>query len=172
MSARVDRNLVSQVAIVLAICVGGWMMLIQPRAQELADLQSVLDQAAGSREGGSTAALERLTNRVVELRDRIEEINAANSVAGDSSALYDGMMKLAQQSGVRVTNLSPGSEPTLERDGRVSVRRVDVAIEGTFQSAAQFIDSVESLGGFVRPSSLSVTPRQVEGRNIVSARLS
>jgi hypothetical protein len=51
------------------------------------------------------------------------------------------------------------------------VTRVDVQIEGSYAATAEFTDAVQNMGGFVRPSSLNITPRQLEGRNVVSARL-
>ncbi len=171
MTGSIDRNLIAQILIVLAVCIGGWMMLVEPRAQELADLQRILDQSAGSEDGDSTSALERLTNRLVELRSRVQEISIANQLAGDSSNLYDRITTLAQHHGVRITNLFPGAEPQMQKDGRVGVTRIDIAVEGDYQATAQFIEAVQTMRGFVRPAALSVTPRQIDGRNIVSARL-
>jgi hypothetical protein len=110
-----------------------------------------------------------MADRVQEVRDRLERINLRNRFAGDSSNMYSVIMDLAEAHGVIVRELAPGATEA-EEDEPVHVTELDLTVHGGYEAIAVFLSELQSLRGFLRPVSLTVTPEYDEEQRFAEAR--
>jgi len=170
MNDVLTRELLAQAVIVLAICVGGWMMLVQPAAEELAKIENEIAQSRAAATGLNQDAIEKLANRMNDLRQRVQTVQRRSRLDADSSRLYGLIMKLARENGVIVRRLQPGSGREMSADGLIGRTNIEVAAEGGYEQVAAFLDAVGNLDGFIRPVSLTLTPRHGDaGGQLASA---
>ncbi|MHC4948046.1 MAG: hypothetical protein ACYTG1_07265 [Planctomycetota bacterium] len=165
-----DRDFLAQVAIVLAVCIGGWMMLVDPAATEIRTLEAEIDAARGVPDTTAQSALEAHVARVSTIKQRLAEIEAANAIAEQPDQLYGVIMDRAADHGVTVHRLQPGQPPDDAEDAPFEVTRFDMTVEGEYEAVADFIAAVDRTGGFLRPQTLQVSTVEREGRPLVTAR--
>ncbi len=157
MTDWLSREFLAQICIMLALTVGMWMILVQPRAEELRQLEAEIAKA-DALEAVDQTALERTAHRMSQLRHQIEDIAARSALGLDSSAVYGTFMELAQQHDVAVQSLQPGGDLN-EIDAYASSRRVTLSIQGSYENVARFVERMTTLEGFVRPVNVVFTPR-------------
>lgn len=171
MNGPLDRQLIAQIIIILAICAGGWMMIVQPQIDELTRLQATIAEIRNSQVPMGEGTIEQMADELAKVRDRFQRIETRNEFAGDSTRIYGLIMDLADEHGVTVQRLDPGSDQrSADEDAPVNVTTLDMTIEGGYEQVAIFLESVEHLEGFIRPLTLTLTPREEEGRSFVEAR--
>lgn len=171
MNGPLDRQLIAQIIIILAICAGGWMIIVQPQIDELTRLQATIAEIRNSQVPMGEGTIEQMADELTKVRDRFRRIETRNEFAGDSTRIYGLIMDLADEHGVTVQRLDPGSDQrSADEDAPVNVTTLDMTIEGGYEQVAIFLESVEHLDGFIRPLTLTLTPREEEGRSFVEAR--
>ena len=175
MSIALDRETIAQLIIILALCVGGWMMLIEPRVDELHELQVKIREATANPLLASPDSLDDMVRQLEGVRGRLQRIRNQNQFASDSSYMYSRIMDLAEANAVTVLRLNPGSKQRDKAEAQgegasVRVTSFDMTVTGQYESIALFLESVDDLAGFVRPVSLTLTPRQGEEGEWVEAR--
>jgi Tfp pilus assembly protein PilO len=171
MNGPLDRQLIAQIIITLALCAGGWMMIVQPQIDELHRLQATIAETRNSQVPMGEGAIEQMADELTKVRDRFRRIEARNEFAGDSTRIYGLIMDLAGEHGVTVQRLDPGSDQrSADEDAPVRVTTLDMTIEGEYEQVAMFLEAVGRLEGFIRPLTLTLTPREEEGRFFVEAR--
>jgi hypothetical protein len=161
--------MIAQLVIITAVCVGGWVTFVQAPKQELRELESRIEIAghAGTQLPG--VPLETAVGGIGEARRRLAEIRQRNEVSRNSSQLYGLIMDLAAERDIVVRRLQPsGNQYSVDGD-RISVNRIEMLVEGGFEPVAMFVEAIEQIPGFLRPSHLQVTPFQREGEHMVAA---
>jgi hypothetical protein len=201
--AGVDRDLIAQVVIIIAACVGGWMVFVHPKAAELDSIERVIELHSSHAEAPhglsddelDRSTIERAAQRMGEIRRRVGEIELANAIGRDSSRLYATMTDLARRHGVQVQNLQPGASADAAAvpsrgasdsgtgrgaraearhrspDGDPTVRQIGITVEGTYERVAQFLIAIDEMAGFIRPSTLTLLPRDGQDEFLVVAQL-
>lgn len=167
MSSVIDRTLMAQIVIVLAVCIGAWFVFVEPRAVEAQLLEEEIQAGSVHAEAVDQTAVQRLTVRLDEVRSRVRQIERRGEIARDSSHLYSVVMDLARAHEITVASLSPGAASN--RSGARSSRRSGpadeplvvqrgfaVSISGRYADIAQFVDALQSLGGYIEVEYLSV----------------
>ena len=167
MNVIIDRELIAQLVIVTAIAIGGWLMFVDPGVRETAKLQHELDEHAKMQQQNvGAASLEQVLPRLDAMRARSREIIARNEIGTDTTRLYSLVRDLAEQHQVTLRRLQPGrGRATPGR--KVATNQLEMHFESSLEAVAGFVDAVESIDGFVRPESLTLTPlddRRVSGR--------
>jgi Tfp pilus assembly protein PilO len=172
MNGPPDRQLIAQIIIVFALCAGSWMMLVQPQIDELHRLQATIAETHRSQVPMGEGAIEQMADELAQVRDRFRRIELRNEFAGDSTRIYGLIMDLADEHGVTVQRLDPGSDQGSDDDEEapIHITTLDMTIEGDYEQVAIFFEAVEQLDGFIRPLTLTLTPREEEGRAFVEAR--
>ncbi len=171
MNFMIDRETISQVVIILALCIGGWLLIVEPKLSELQELDAMIAQTTANPMLLAEGTFERMVGQLDDVRDRVGEILTLNSFASDSSHMYGLIMDLADQSGITVQRLDPGtSSGQKSGDDPVQVTSFDMTVEGEYENVASFLHTVDGMTGFVRPVALQLTPKQVNGRDLVEAR--
>jgi hypothetical protein len=159
----IDREFLSQVIIVLTICIGGWVMFVKPRADEL----RTLEQQIGENRLKATTLDHETVSRVAAhapgIRLRCRKIQERGALATNSSALYGQIKSLAQAFDIDVKSLRPGVENDNENDLGVSVTRVDMTAEGEFEKIADFLGALDDLAAYLRPISVQFAPTKRAG---------
>jgi Tfp pilus assembly protein PilO len=171
MNAAFDRQMVAQVVITLAVCLGGWMMIVEPKVEEIAELEAAIAEATSDPTLAAGAGIEELAERMAEMRDRAQRIERRSEVARDSSRLYSAIMDLVAEHGVIVHRMDPASDRRTTADDMMGVTTFNLNIEAGYQQLAGFIDAIERMDGFIRPTMISVTPVRSEGAARVEARI-
>lgn len=172
MSPVLDRQFFSQVVIVLAMCIGGWMMFVEPRAQELADLDAVVEQgeSAADTQAPDEAQMMKLLQRVKAIENRVDEIKEAGEYALNTSALYGRLTAAARAEQIELTNLVPGERRASASDKRVQVIPLTMTLRGEYEPVARFLDQISDIGGFIRPRGINIAPLRADGREQVLVR--
>lgn len=164
------RDIIAHGVICAAICIGGWMMLVQPKTRALANLEANIAEQTSSDVPLTQSGVEALAARVEQVKSRVQDVQQRNALATDSARLYGEVMKLAESRGVLIERLKPGSDERKLADNAGIATRVDITAKGEYESMAMFLDDVLRLNGFMRPISLSIQPSG--GANqMVSARI-
>lgn len=172
MPSLLDREFISQLVIVLAVCAGAWMMLVQPKTAELARLERQLAETAQTSALSSQEGIEALADRFASYRRQLDTIRRRNAVAEDASSLYATVMRLATDSQVRVQAMqpTPAREQVSGKPEPVKAARLEMTLSGSFENIAKFIDRVAEIDAFIRPSSLQLIPIDNPQERAVSAR--
>ena len=163
MSVSVDREFLTQALIVLSTCLGGWMLLVKPGAEELSELQRVIEQRRVKATAMDPAMLQTASQHAPWLRERSAQIQNKGVLAKDSSVLYGLIMNLAKSHDVQVKNLRPGVEHQKGgRDKAFIVSRIDMTVDGEYQDIAAFLDDMDDIGAYLRPVSVQIAPTKGE----------
>jgi Tfp pilus assembly protein PilO len=171
MSGALDRQLLAQIIIIVAVCAGGWMAIVQPQIDELHELQATIAQARSVQSSVGEGTIEQMADELTAVRDRFRAIRARNMFADDSTRIYGLIMNLADEHGITVQRLNPGADQqATDGEEAVHVTTLDITVEGTYAQVARFMEAVGELDGFIRPLTLTITPRQDEDRSFVEAR--
>ena len=171
MIANLDRAIIVQFLIGLALTVGGWLFFVQPRLDELRQLEMAIAESRARSSSLGTAASDQLAQRARLLRAQVAQIDRKNTIALDSALLYGRITSLAKQHDVLVQSLQPSTVPTPSGETGVVVCRVDLTIRGGYEQVAAFIEALDGFGGYLRPSTLVITPAQIGGDAAVTARM-
>ena len=157
MSVPVDREFITQAIIVLGACLGSWVIFVQPKAEKLHQVEAVVEQGRVQAAARNHASIEKIANYAPKLRARCDEIELRSRLSRDSAVLYGQIMALATDAGVNVKNL----QPRVERDvsgARMAVTQIDMTVEADFERIAAFLESLDTIGAYLRQSSLQITP--------------
>ncbi len=170
MSVPLDRDFIAKGVIAAALCIGAWLMFVQPRMRELAVLEQTIAEHAAKPTPISQQTIELAAARVGEIRSRVREIEAQNALASDTSHLFSIIMDLASQYQLSVQGIQPtmASQKTTDREYKAT--RVDVVLEGEYEGIARFVEAVPQLHAFVRPATLTLTPLQRPNESRAHAR--
>ncbi len=173
MIASFDRKLIAEVVVMLAACIGAWMMIVDPQKGELAELEATIETAKTSPVRASRVQIEQMATRIDAVRTRVREIESESGLARDSSRTYGLIMGLPKEHDVTVRRLdpSPAGRSAAAADP-VQVTGFTMSVEGTYERVALFIEGVQALNGFVRPGNLSVRPWGDTGAARVTAQFS
>ena len=169
MSGTINREFVAQGLITLVVVIGAWLMFVDPKSTQLRELEQTILASTKPVDQPSMPG-DELAQQAASLRKRISEIAQQNNAAVNSSELYSHIGQLAQQHGVVVQNMRPGAQAEEKEKGRVQSIRIDMSIEGPYRNAAEFLDAVTAVSGFVRPVTMTVSPIDRNGVQLVIVR--
>ena len=172
MTVPIDRELLVQAFIVLSLCAGEWMFLVQPGARELRALDAISKQQRHIAASIDYSSLRISADKAFSMRERTRAIYDAGQFSANSAALYDRIPAQAKAHGVQVKNLRPGIERKSGEKGRTFVvTRLDMTVEGDFERIARFLESMDEIGGYLRPVSVQIAPSNAEGGSFASMQL-
>jgi Tfp pilus assembly protein PilO len=170
MTPQSFRDLIAQAAIVLGVCVGGWMMLIRPQAEELARLdQQIAEHAALSNTGINEQSIQKAANRMGQIKSRLADVVDYNALANDSSRLYGLAMDLADAHGVQVLSLQPGAMKDVSEDKTVVATRLHMSVQGGYEKIAAFLEDFCQLHAFIKPRDIEIVPSHSGDGGVVEA---
>jgi Tfp pilus assembly protein PilO len=164
----IDRKLGVEMLVLVGVCIGAWMMIVQPKRAEYRELEAKITAAETNPVQERRAAIEHMAGQVAQVRERVREIHGQSRFGRDVSQMYGLIMGLGNTHGVTIRRLDPSTQP--RRDGvLVDVGAFNMSIEGTYERVGNFLQGIEDIDGFVRPGSLSLTPIGDDRNALVSA---
>ncbi len=156
---QLDREFVTQMFVAIAVCVGGWMVFVQPKAAELQQLERTIRQERSKTGLVDIASVEQVARQAPHVRKRADEIKSRGALAQDSSMLYGKIMDLAKHHDVQVKNLRPGAERQRgDKENPMTVVRIDMTAEGEYDKVARFLDAVQDSGAYLRTVAVQIAP--------------
>lgn len=158
MQGILDREFISQIVIILAISLGGWIIFVHPKAVALRETYAVLGTNVSFDSTQSGKSIEGLSSKIRSGRKLIDEISYLNSLADDTTLLYGLISELGARHEVLIKSLNPGSEIRYEESRGFTYTRIEMILEGRFEKIGSFIQAVNELPGFIRPQSLVLKP--------------
>lgn len=190
MNLQDRRQVIPHVAIALAVCLGGYMALVDPVRHKLAAERGAADAPAKELQQGETlqADIARMTQamqKVTEERARIDELGRA---ARDERKLFASIMGLAAASNVRVDELNPAKvvapaapakaanapagtpAPVLVAPGDTAVGYSMTAI-ATYEDLAKFLRALKSELGYTQVRSVRMMPVQDDKVKLIRATI-
>lgn len=172
MTAQTYRPILAQAAIVLAVCIGAWMIFVKPKVDAVAKHEQTLaEHAIASATAFNAESVTHAANRMSAIRQRAAEIKTFNALSGDTSRLYGQIMDLADAHRIQVQSLQPNSV-SQSYDDRVSVTRISLSAQGEYDNLALFLEAVCSLNAFVKPIGVDMTPSRAAGTTLVDLNFS
>lgn len=164
MNLPIDRDLCVQAFIVLSLCAGGWMFVVEPGARELRDLDAISKQQRHIAASIDYKSLQTSADKAAQMRKRTTAIFEAGQFSTNSAALYDRITAQAKVHDVQVKNLRPGNEREMGVKGHsFVVTRIDMTVEGDYERIARFLEAMDEIGAFLRAVSVQITPSKREG---------
>ena len=170
MNLPIDREFVAQMVIVLAVCAGAWMMLVQPKQAELAHLQTQLAESGHASQLASEDGIQTLAAKCAAFKKRLQDVHRRNTVVDDTSSLYATIMRLANEHHVHVQAMQPTPPRDLGKQQAVRVARLEMTLSGPYEDVARFLDAVADIDAFIRPATLDLIPINDDQMRSVSAR--
>ncbi len=170
MKLPLDREMLTQVAVVVGVCLGGWMVLVQPRVQELSELEAANEarrQFAASFKAMPTELVADQTDRLNVLCDDIE---ARSRLSADTAQLFGLIMALAAEQHVEVRNLQPRVE-SVPGSKTMSITKIDMSADGDYAALTGFLSALQHLRANVRTWSAQITPASDKDKRIASMQL-
>ena len=172
MNKYMDRQLVSQFVITLGVCVFGWIMIVQPMSNELADLNKKLAEAKSHPMQLDHASIETMADKMDSVRKQVMQVQSKNWFAADTSRRYSLIMNLASEHRVVVHRLDPGTAGKSKKENdNVLTARFDMSVEGKYENLSKFLDAINSIEGFVEPLALAISPKGYQNHELVDARI-
>ncbi len=164
MNLPIDRDLCVQAFIVLSLCAGGWMFVVEPGARELRDLDAISKQQRHIAASIDYKSLQTSADKAAQMRKRTTAIFEAGQFSTNSAALYDRITAQAKAHEVKVKNLRPGIERQMGKKGHTFVvTRLDMTVEGDFERIARFLEALDEFGAYLRPVSVQIAPSKGAG---------
>jgi hypothetical protein len=176
------RTLVAQSAIALAVCLGGYIVFVDPPRQELvqerakaAALASQVQQADSTRDQipQITAALQAATGDAANLLE-------LGRLARDERQLYAAVVATAEQHRVQIDQLNPAKMPAAPtRPGAqpdmTGVRDIalgySISAAGAYSDITAFVHALQSELGFTMVRSISLASRGNQGEDNLRASI-
>ena len=157
MTSSFDRTLFTHGVVAVGVCIGAWVLLVRPHVRKLQAAQAMVVVQERSSQGVNQWDFEKAAQRMRSIKIRVAQIESCNSLMNDSSRLYGQIMDLAAAHHVLIQNLQPGAAK-LSADAKCSVSRIDLTVDGSYEDVADFLDALDQIQGFIRPTSLSLSP--------------
>jgi Tfp pilus assembly protein PilO len=171
MNPLLDRSFLSQAVIIIAVCIGAWMMLVKPQVDEIAILESQIADVAALPQGMGQQTIQDIAGRMSELHARVADIQQRNQFASDTSKVYGLLTDLAAQHHVHLQGLQPGAPSPGATKESITVGRIELTVDGSYDDVARFVDGINNLHAFIRLESLQLSPAVLAGKTGVIARL-
>jgi type IV pilus assembly protein PilO len=169
---RDQYRLLGVIALV-AIGVLGYMYVLSPRADALAELEERIEMVETANELAE-ARMENLdaVREELELGERqfamLERLVPAE---GEVPAIYESIASETQSLGLELINVTP-AEPVADSAGYFMRQSWSMQVEGEYHDVGEFLTRVASLTRIVRPDVEEIRPAREtnSGRQIVSVR--
>ncbi|MFN0132124.1 MAG: hypothetical protein ACKVW3_06290 [Phycisphaerales bacterium] len=166
-----SRELIAPCAIGLAICLGGYMVLVEPVANRLhASRAELVALSTLVREGEVVLAQSpELTRAANEAREQAKAIEEQSRLAKDERALFAAITSLAGYHGVRVEQVSSARQETHRAPATTPTARPVVSTDhsltlaGAYADLVPFLRAVRTDLGYVMIVSARITPKPEPG---------
>lgn len=175
-----SRAALAQGAIALALCVGGYMVAVDPARQEIVRVKGQTETIAAQLHEAEALRTDvsRLAAGREKARAEATHIEEAGRLARDERELYSALVALAESSGMTVDQLAPAKLPPrpaflpgqpVPADARDVVVAYTITATGSYRSIAQFLRGLRGGMGYTLVRSVRLSPTADEASQVVRA---
>jgi len=159
MAWALNRETVVHITIVLAVCVGGWVMVVDPMIAEVKALEATVAEVSQQINPDEHSNLARIVGQIKSFHSRIKQVVVFNRLSKNPPQFYEAVMALAQKHGVTVDRLIANSIETGDQSTAVDqVTTCKIVVVGGYDHVGRFLRAMGGLDGFIRPVALTVMP--------------
>lgn len=158
MKDLLDREFLLKIVIILIVSFGAWLLIVHPKVKELEEIHVMLETVSQLGGDSSNASVTSLIVQMRGGREMIGEVEKLNSFTLNTSNLYGLISSIGARNDIVVQSLNPGNDHRRTTGNGYSYTRIDMTLDGTYRNIASFIHDMKDLPGFIRPTSLSITP--------------
>lgn len=184
------RAVASQGLIALALCAGAYMTLMEPAERRLNDLRAEVArrQSAALQCASSTMSISQLASLRDACTEAINQLQTRNTQSSSEAQLFESLVKLAGESGVRVESMSPstvtnarkpasGAQPPLQPGAQPAAKLDDrrygytLRVQCSYDQLVRFVESLQSGAGFASVRAVRLSPSNEPGSRLLSATI-
>ncbi|MBL0869508.1 MAG: hypothetical protein IBJ18_02910 [Phycisphaerales bacterium] len=182
------RAVASQALIALSLCAGAYMALVEPAERRLTDLRAEVArrQAEAAQCASSTMSISQLTALRDACLQTTNQLQTRNTESSSEARLFESLVKLAGQSGVRVESMNPSTVGPARKPGLVNApqpmdaaaRNLDdrryaysLRVQCNYDQLVRFVESLQSGAGFANIRAVRLTPSSEPGSRLLSATI-
>lgn len=172
------RRRATELVIGAALCLGGYLALVDPADKELAAVRA---QVAALRQGASTGAeagddSAALRGAIARTQTQGSAAQSRSRLVTDEARLLATVTDLATQHGVRLEQLAPisaqaGAKPADAAAQLVSRANFQITATGRFSSVAAFVAAIQREAGLCAVRGLVISPDLTPGSTDVVATI-
>jgi Tfp pilus assembly protein PilO len=154
-----NRETVVHITIALAVCVGGWVMVVEPMIAEVKELEATVAEVSPQVNPDEHSNLARIVHQLKSFHSRIEQVVSFNRLSKNPPQFYEAVLALAQKHGVTVDRLVANSVEAGDQGTAVDqVTTCKIVVVGGYDHVGGFLWGLDGLDGFIRPVALNVMP--------------
>lgn len=182
------RAIVSQGLIALSLCAGAYMTLMEPAERRLNDLRAEVArrQAATMQCTTATMSISQLTALRDNCSEALTDLQTRNTQSSSEAQLFESLVKLAGESGVRVESMNPSTVSTTRKPGTATspapgtapTAKLDdrryaytLRVQCTYDQLVRFVESLQSGAGFANVRAVRLSPSNEPGSRLLSATI-
>jgi hypothetical protein len=177
---RLSRTTLAQGVIALALCIGGYMAVVDPPRQQIVRVRGQSETIAAQLKEAEAmrSDVSRLAAGREKTRAEAAQISRAGRLARDERELYSALVALAESSGMTVDQLAPAKLPARPMtlpgqaeaaDARDAVVAYTITATGSYRAIAQFLGGLRGGLGYTLVRSVRLTATADESANMVRA---
>lgn len=182
------RSVASQGLIALSLCAGAYMTLMEPAERRLNDLRAEVArrQIAAAQCASSTMSISQLTALRDSCTASVADLQTRNTQSSSEAQLFESLVKLAGESGVRVESMNPSAVSSTRKPGAaiapqpgtMPVARLDdrryaytLRVQCTYDQLVRFVESLQGGAGFANVRAVRLSPSNEPGSRLLSATI-
>lgn len=169
MNGTWNRELLAIVVTVLAVCIGGWALLVEPMATKLSRLEATITEAEAKGPQFTESIVKTMADQLQGVRGRMTRIAARNGLAADSARLYTTIKAMAADRNVTLRSHNLGDIRFINADDSEAAMPLNVEVSGRYVDVATFVQDVLELDGFIRLDTISLSPITQNEESVISA---
>lgn len=182
------RSVASQGLIALSLCAGAYMMLMEPAERRLKDLRAEVArrQSAAAQCASSTMSISQLTALRDSCSAAVADLQTRNTQSSSEAQLFESLVKLAGESGVRVESMNPSAVTAARKPataiahqpGAMPAAKLDdrryaytLRVQCTYDQLVRFVESLQGGAGFANVRAVRLSPSNEPGSRLLSATI-
>lgn len=159
MSGAFDRETIVHLVIVIAVCMGGWVMVVDPMIAEVGRLEATIAEVSAQVNPDEQSNLTRIVQQLQSFHSRIEQVVTFNRLSKNPPQFYEAVMALAQEHDVEVDRLIANSIEEGDQGSAVEqITTCKITVLGDYDRVGGFLRAADALDGFLRPVALKIVP--------------
>ncbi|MBL0926552.1 MAG: hypothetical protein IBJ11_02725 [Phycisphaerales bacterium] len=162
------RGMLAHGLIAVAVCAGAYMVFVDPASRQLAEARARTQAALADERRAEQvrAQLPRVIALAEHTKRQREWISTQSAPASDAGRLYDSVVSLAAEAGVRVDHLTPrdgprtgsGQRPSGPNPPKDTALQFGMSVTGSYTGVTRFVGALQDRIGFTRILNVRIAP--------------
>ncbi|MGI9015048.1 MAG: hypothetical protein ACR2GY_12490 [Phycisphaerales bacterium] len=152
------RDLVAEMLIIAALCVGGWAFFVDSRQSELAEIEAQLATVNAISTETIEHSFAQFADESRALKQLVRDVDRRNRFVADAAVLFESIMQYAREQDVVIDRLTPTISSNHTAGGAQQIARLSLSIEGSYEAITSFVAGLSELHAFIVPISIRLSP--------------